>query len=413
MSMIENRVRESLRLPASPEGGGRDQSSRGRRGGLLAPVAAAASVLTIVAGLAIVAGQRQGSQVSRQPAACPPRTGSVASHGGSVPRYYIAPAGTKKPYPGHTFIAGVFATSTGAMVAGVRAPGGRTVADVSAAADDRTFAIATQEPHYTIPPATSFYLAHFHRPRGELSLTRLAGLRVPEGATFDAFALSPDGSKLAVAYEPNGNPASLTTELRILDVRTGKVRTWTSSQGAVEGDTANPWSLSWAADSNVLAFNWYGFSRAHQGPDLLPASGLRLLDITRPGTDLVAQSCQSVRIYTRDANHATSGGYLSDILMLTPDGETVVGAVHAFSGPDFGFAEFSAATGRLTRRLDWGPSGEPATGGPTDVLWSSPDGRALVVYAPPGHSGRIGILRAGRLRLLPQSARIEFPGAAW
>jgi hypothetical protein len=160
--------------------------------------------------------------------------------------------------------------------------------------------------------------------------------------------------------------------------------------------------MSWAADNATLAFNWYG-----------AGSGLRLLNTTAPGSNVVADSRLSVPIFTRDQNHATSAGYLSDILMLTPDGKTVVGAISAFHGNDAGFAEFSAATGRLERRLDWRRWGGHSTGGPMDVLWASDDGGTLVVYAPPGHANQIGILRGDKLTMLPQSAKINFPGAAW
>jgi hypothetical protein len=225
---------------------------------------------------------------------------------------------------------------------------------------------------------------------------------VPAGATFDSFALSPDASKLAVAFEPNQNAPKLTAELRILNVRAGTLRAWTSAQGVIEGDTADPQSMSWASDNATLAF-------------LMPASGLRLLNVTAPGGSLVADSMLSVPVYSRDQNQATSAGYLSDALILTPDGKTVVGAraLSAFGGNNAGFAQLSAATERLERRLGWRHWGGHSTGGPMDVLWASADGSTLVVYAPPGHANRIGILHGDKLTMLPQSAKINFPSAAW
>lgn len=47
------------------------------------------------------------------------------------------------------------------------------------------------------------------------------------------------------------------------------------------------------------------------------------------------------------------------------------------------------------------------------MLWSSPAGSVLVVYAPAGHSNRIGVLTGGRLTLLPRPALLSLPAAAW
>jgi hypothetical protein len=99
--------------------------------------------------------------------------------------------------------------------------------------------------------------------------------------------------------------------------------------------------------------------------------------------------------------------------MLTLDGRTVVAAVSAFSGPRAGFAEFSASTGQLERIWDWKPVVGLQRGGPIDVLWASPSGQALVVYAPPGHWNQFGILSGGHLTIVPRSALISAEAAAW
>jgi hypothetical protein len=419
MSMIENDLRAALRalgdevpadgvpplrLPGDEapwNGSGPLSGAAFSRARWLAPAAAAAAVLAIAVGAIAIGGQPRHHP---RPVTGASRPCAVSARANRVPRYYIAPTGTKRPYAGNPYVAGIYRTSTGARVATFAYPGlNQTVAKVSVAADDRTFAIATQDASANLP-ATSFSLIHFSASVGSASagVSQALRLSVPAGATFDGFALSPDGSKLAVAFEPNQNAPGLTEELRVLDIRAGTVRTWTSAQGAIAGDTADPWSLSWGANSTTLAFNWYG-----------TGSGLRLLDVAAPGSNVVADSKLSVPIFSSNGNHATTAGNLSDIVMLTPDCKTVVGAVTSPHGDNGGFAEFSAATGHLRRVLDWGPMGTFLGGGPMDVLWTSADGSTLVVYAPPGHSNRIGILHGGKLTLLPQSARIQFPGAAW
>ena len=402
MTAIETRLRAALRdlgeeVPPSgvpPLALPATQGGRARRLRWLAPLAAAAAVLAVVAALAVTAGLSRGTR-------------PVTGRSGRVPPFYIAVTGTRPPYAAHPFVAGIYATADGALLARIPAPGaGTTVAKVSAAADDRTFAIAVEAAGPVSQPAVRFYLVRFDAVTDSVRITALAQAGVPAGAPFDGFALSPDGRKLAVAFEVG----QFGEKLQVLTIATGQVRTWTSAHGHVAGDTADPWSLSWSADSRTLAINWYGVSGTSTG--LLPGSGLRLLDTAGPGSDLVANSRLALRMFTKNGSQATSAGYLSDIAMLTPDGQTIVAAISAFSGPKAGFAYFSATTGQLEQIADF-RAARRGLGGPMDVLWASPSGGVLVVYAPPGHPNRIGILRGGRLRLLPQSVKIEFPAAAW
>jgi hypothetical protein len=47
------------------------------------------------------------------------------------------------------------------------------------------------------------------------------------------------------------------------------------------------------------------------------------------------------------------------------------------------------------------------------VLWASSDGRTLIVLNPPGHPGRIAVIRGRQLTLLGQPLKVVFPLAAW
>ena len=71
------------------------------------------------------------------------------------------------------------------------------------------------------------------------------------------------------------------------------------------------------------------------------------------------------------------------------------------------------ATGRRIRTLWWQPIPAGSPGDGMAVLWASRSGRTLVVSGPPGHPDRIAVVRQHRLILLPGSARIAFPAAAW
>lgn len=403
-----------LRLPTDDvewNGLGRLAGRAGRHVQWLAPTVAAAAMLAIAVGAVAISGlphHRGPATGSSRP--CVSRSPAISC----VPRYYIAVTGTRRPYADYPHVAGIYQTSTGAPVATIRAPGvGRTVIQVSAAADDRTFVIATQASS-AIPSATRFYLIRFSASSDSTAISPIAMLLVPAGAFFSGLALSPDSSKLAVSFTPNQNAPRLTEEIRVLNLRTGALRTWTSANGYVHGygGTADPLVLSWGADNTTLAFNWY-VAQNPRKPRLYPTQGLRLLDTAAPGANLVTDSHLSVPVSSLTG--ATGGSKLmSTTLVLTPDGKTVVSGVMSSHGTQGGFAEFSAVTGHLKRTLDWGPMGNIIDQN-TEVLWTSSTGSTLVVYEPPGHATRIAIVHDGRLTLLPRLPRFGkiFPGAAW
>lgn len=371
----------------------------------LAPAAAAAAVLAVAAAAALAAGLRQDR----------PADGlSVAK----APRYYIAVTGTRQPYYEHKFVAGIYATSTGALLAKVTAPGrDQAILDVSAAADDRTFVIAAKAwpkaGSLTGPTApVTFYLVRFNSRQHRTTITGVAMPEVPAGDPFSGFALSPDGTKLAVAYD-NGTSAAATQAevVRVLNIRTGVLRTWTGprARGVIGSDGWSTRRLSWAADNSTLAFNWVGVSAFSSAP--LPSSGLRLLNTTGQGRALIGDSRLAVRVWRRHGRYATAAGYLDDVIVLVPDGKVAVAGVTSFTGRQ-GYAEFSAGTGRPLMTIDQGPAAKAGTG-PNDVMWSDASGGTMIVWSPAGHPGRLGILRAGQLTLLPQPARVSFPAAAW
>ena len=369
-----------------------------RLGALLAlPIAAAA--------LAFL----PGNPATAQPAVRQvPRSTAAA-----VPRYYIAETGTKQPYASHKFVAAIYSTATGALVARVRTPiRQQSVIGVSAAANDRTFAIATQSPNTRdgLEPV-HFYLVRFDPGRKSAHVIDAVPTYVRHGMSFMAFALAPNGRQVAISYQPNTPHQKRSCIIAIVSLKAGSVVRYSSTAGCVGGDTNDPWSMSWTASSSTLAFDWYGSTA--RSPNLLPGSGVRLLRIGPAGGDPLRNSHLAVRYFTRHGQAATTAGYLSDVAMLTPDGQTVVAATRAFHGADGGFAEFSAQTGRLLRTLDWRPVTGEQQGGPMDVLWSSPAGSTLVVAAPAGHWNRLGIVSGQHLRLLPTSARVSLPAAAW
>ena len=424
MSLIENQLRDALRevaddIPASAVPPLNLPVGRRQRGGTgpiaghrrifsarwMAPVAAAAAVLAIAAGVTAVAGLTSG-------ASGPEQAASEAAMR-NVPAYYIALTGARPPGQDHRHLAGIYATATGALVAAIAVPRPYTTfAGVSAAADGRTFAVAAEAYQSGRLSAMRFFLVRFNPVSHATRLIALAMPRVPAAASLDGFALSPHARRLAVAFEPSIAAPRLTQEVRVLDFSTGATRTWTSSQGTIAGGTPDPRSLSWADNDITLALNWTGCRRTDRGAVVPAISGVRLLNTRNPGSDLVAASRLAVRLYAING-HPSPTGLVPGLAMLTPNGRRVVAAVTTRPGTTGGFAEFSVATGHLLGKLGWS-SLQPVPGGvPMEVLWASEPGRTLLVSSPPGHPGRIAVIRGNRVTLLPSSSRIALPAAAW
>jgi hypothetical protein len=360
----------------------------------LAPVTAAAVVAALAIALVSIRQVRHEPTVTRSgPAVVPVALPT------SPPRYYAAlddPVGTafSDPLPSQpkgpvNVVVGDI--RTGKTFATVTPPHGQTFVGLSAAADDRTFVLATAS--FPLPDGTSsprpaaWYLLRIApgaaRPAtltalpvpGEPRGTMVHGMLVPP--EVDGIALSPDGSELAVLVQNNGSLA-----LTIYSVRTGHaVRTWTDN--IYGGFGLNYWgrisngSLSWLADGNELAFDT-GTPVGVNGPLGGGAGGIvfsdvtvRKLDLSRPGHDLLADSTTVF----------TLAHVRCDTLQLSADGTTALcgrqsspGATSTASDPEF--LAYSLATG-ASRVLYLLKNGSWALG-VADVLWASPDGTTLI-----------------------------------
>jgi hypothetical protein len=371
---------------------------------MMAPIAAAVSVLAVAAGAVAL------SALSRHDESSLATRNSVLR---SVPRYYIALAAAEPATPKVGHAAGIYATSTGALLALVRAPSAYPAfVGVSAAADDRTFALAARAYPRGGRAAVTFYLASFRPGDRSVHLTGIAAAQVPAGASFDGFALSPDGRSLAFAYEQAAPAGAVSEVLKVVDIAAGIARTWTSIHGNVAGAGLGPQPLSWSANGRTLAFAWYGTRAGPGGSTMLATTGLRLLRISNPGPGLVSSSRRSVRLYDV-AGHPDPVGLVPTSAILAPGDQVVAAAGTNQAGTAGGFAEFSALSGRRIRTLWWKRLPSAASARAMTVLWASESGRTLVVSGPPGHPGRIAVLRDNRLILLPGSARVALPAAAW
>jgi hypothetical protein len=394
MNTVEDRLRTALRETAgevTPQSVPPLRLHGGRRRGMagpaarrrwvawLAPLAAAASVTAVVAAsLALSTAFHGGHRAVSGPA------GPFAG----VPPYYIVLAG-KNPSPVvmQRQFAEVRATATGATLARVTPPRPyRTFIAAAGAGDGRTFvlvagpwAVTYQDGGKIIREApTKFFLLHIGAGGHTTRLTALPIPRQP-GGSFD-IALSPDGSKLAVALRDSsvGGPA-----IQVFDVATGSEREWTWPGGGPVTNNAGGEGelLSWTADGRTLAFQqWVTGEIIH----------LRLLDTTTPGGSLQAASRLVLRWPGDGATWHYVHGKISNVLfgfsaIITPDGSKIVAATedltkHPLSSA-LAFTEFSAATGKVVKVLGRWPIPGLYPGQTQDVLWTNSSGSTLIVLA--------------------------------
>jgi hypothetical protein len=360
-----------LRMPRPP--GRRLPPSRRHRTGrlrVITPVAAAASVIAVIAAALAITGGPHGHR---------PATESAATRAAlaSVPPYYVALTG----FTGNLNErrqAVVRATDTGAVRATISPPGPyRTFSWLSGAADDRTFVIAAQRRQSGTGATrngselTKFFLLRFDPAARAARLTALPIPAEPAGLVA-AIALSPDGSKLAVLRRARPSPAPA-REIQVFSLATGSQRDWRwPGRGWIGALQPIGQPLSWAANGRTLAFQqWTG----QVGNDVR----VRLLDTDAPGGSL------------RSAKPAmTLRGPGSDVgnTLITPDGTKIVSARFPPGNGNqvkMNFTEFSAGTGRVVRVLDpWQFNVPPGPEPWQELIWTSSSGRTLIVIAPPG-----------------------------
>ena len=198
--------------------------ARGTRGarrqrGWLVPAAAAAVVLAIALSLVLIRDIPNGR-------VAPPARPAPAVDG--VPAYYAGLAKTSAAQTSPEQIV-VGQTVTGKRLATLAPPAGTTFAGITGAADDRTFAVDTQpgslDPESEPWQPRTWYLLRIDP--GSAKAAQLTPLPVPgtaQGTNVEAIALSPDGTELAVALQPDGlNDPNAPTYLRVYSVATGAV----------------------------------------------------------------------------------------------------------------------------------------------------------------------------------------------
>lgn len=305
-----------------------------RRARWLAPVAAAAALAGVIAGLHLT-----GLATSPRPAS--PRMPALAADG--TPRFYVRLVLSDRS-PATTAV--VADARTGQTITTVQVPGtGQSyLPQVAAAADDRTFVILT-----AAGPSRSLatYLLHVSGNGHSANLTQapVKQFTYPLGVT--GIALSPDGTELATTREKVGPYG---TALLVTSLTTGATRTWATSA------PGGPTQPNWIDHGTKIAFSW--------NPPLTSGgqtAQVRVLNTADPGSDLMASKV----IVTYSLAGFGSVGVLSTAL-VTPNGRAVIVSQQLDSSNQgvstvngrtvwnvetFKIVELSARSGRVLRVL--------------------------------------------------------------
>jgi hypothetical protein len=395
-----------------------------------APLVAAAAVAAVVAGSLAVSGAFQGRQHA---------TGSASGPFAGVPPYYVVLTGknpNQKPNLALRQFAQVRATATGAVLASVTPPKPYGTFSAAAAGNGHTFVLAANKwkvvrangGTFAEATATKFFLLRLGAGGRPRQLTPLPIPAMPPGAEISGFALTRDGSKLAVALRGgiNGGPGP---EIQVFTLSTGAERVWTwPGAGPITNNAGgNGEVLSWTADGRTLAFQqWVGNS-----------IDVRLLDATTPGGSLQSDSRLAVQWKDDAESFHFVHGKASNIIegfsaIITGDGTKIVAATASETkhplNSELAFTEFSANTGKVADILGRWPIPGMYPGQTQDVLWTSSSGRTLIVLAhvpgpatkdphsrnSAGYSIEFGVLNGNRFTPLPGAPRPgPNPWPAW
>ena len=417
----------------------------------LAPVIAAVAVVATALALVFV-----GDVPGARPVAAQAQAASPALAATGIPPYYLTfdqPLGDGKKPVG--LLLG--ATLSGKTLATLPPPRGLSFVGITGAGDDRTFVADADRVPSAAAGATAASRSWYRvRVTGAGARVRLTTARLPVPATpartcIEGIALSPDGTKLAVATEPatptppcSPTPLSGVRELlRVYSVATGKMlRSWSSGQLAViqstspgVGDAHD--TFAWAGN-HALAYEAWVPTGPHES-----AYGVLVLELSHPDGPILASSRLAITLdHVSTAGPPTAparppfacgAGLASGPTVVSGDGTSFVcGGSGASTAtlPDastanmprlwcardtpawntVAFAGYSLATGKPTGYLDGYRTGCPNVYGLP--LWANNTGSVAIGYIGRGIvTPQFGAFSHGTFRPLP--IPMLKPGNTW
>jgi hypothetical protein len=434
-----------LRLSAKPGARVRSGAARSRLIRRTTPLAAAVMVVAVAVSLVALRDIPNGRVApSAAPTALP--TG--------VPRYYAALVqpgtdqfGTKRIQVRETW--------TGKLIATVNPPAGTTFAGITGAADDLTFVTETQPAlageaavQRQMVQSRTWYLMRIApgaaRP---VSLTRIPIPVTPSATQVDGIALSPDGTRLAIAQRKSewnfSFPGDVT--LRVYDVRTGAVlRSWsarsTGSQQVImpSGDVPDGnLTLAWTDDGSALAFGTLTEQQRR-----ISRADVRVLPYATPSGTSLLTARPAFALLVPSAVAPASSRLRCDFttarqLLLTSDGRLIcagigvsrhaavdkLGCANGQAWYLIGMLAYSAAYPGAVQVLQRYASECVTRPTGVDPLWTSPSGDTQLGFmalrengtlrrAGPGqatsYQATFGMFRDGRFTPLPMPVPLLF-----
>ena len=298
----------------------RHAAVRAAMAGVGAALVAVVLAVNLSAGPGTVVAERPPGMLLAAAVVSPPPAGAAAA---GMPRYYVT-VDHARP------VAEVRAAATGKVLRTVALPRriDPKLSQITAAGDGRGFALAL----FSFP-RTRFYWLRVSADGRSARLTALNTAPLPAGDYADGIAVSPSGSRLAVAIQLSGGRRGA---VEVVSLATGTARTWTT------GSPGYPAGVSWA-DGRRLGFFWAGTGAAPQRD-----AGLWELDTAAPGHALLSG---------RRILPLVTGGDTVQYAQLTTAGTAIAavtynGTAHVARGTVVGgIVELSARTGRPLRTL--------------------------------------------------------------
>jgi hypothetical protein len=396
---------------------------------IIAPVAALASAGALAASMAI-GGATPSVAAPIVPAAAGAHTAAapttVAAAG--VPAYNVT---LDQSVEDTTTPVGLVLATTliGKKLFTLAPPRGLSFAGITGAADDRTFVADAHRDPYGVRGSEgrsrTWYLVRIvgSGARASLTMRKLPIPPTPVGTGIAAIALSPDGTKLAVASERVTTQPHEQQLLRVYSVATGKVlHTWSSptSQyppieggGYYGGDATS--TVVWVGE-RALAFNQGSSRTSGTAPTLV----VQVLDLSRRDGDLLGSSRTAAILPAPNGQNTPApfgcNWFWGDV-MITGNGKSYVCGgsgtsaaqlpkLYCLKRPTWnvlGFAGISLTTGKPTGILSGyrtGCSGYTVSDYP---VWVNATGSVVIGYMIFGDktSGRFGVFSHGSFRPLP------------
>jgi hypothetical protein len=256
---------------------------------------------------------------------------------------------------------------TDKTTATISSPSGQYLVGAAAAGDDRTFVLEAEMGGPKEPDGMPFEstavafdelrLAADGRMESLEPLFTIATRNTPE-----FLAISQDASMLAYSTNNSG--------FETISLATGTGRSW----APVDSGTVDPISLSWAGD-RTLAFEWDAGDNPHP-----PGAGIRVLDVTAPGTLL-----QASRLIVGYSRYCAALGGCQDNPVLTPDGSKVMVTKAVAQGSLYtdSVVEYSTRTGQALANVA-PPVTSGAPGALCVPLWTDPSGEQVMTWCQHG-----------------------------